>query len=87
MTTYSFRAECPHDLQELTLALRAHRISCSMNARQDPQFPDYDVEMESDAPLETIRAVMRDVTDGHVMVQTLRACPLAENCLERDYSL
>jgi hypothetical protein len=54
---------------------------------RDAGFPDVDVELEAGATLEAIRSVMRDVQDGHVMVQTLRACPLAKNTLERDYTV
>lgn len=29
--------------------------------------------------------IMRQLVDGHVMIETLRECPLAENSLEREY--
>jgi len=87
MPIYSFRAECQADLDQLVRKLRSSAIHCFMSGAQDKQFPDCEVELETDAPLETIRNSMRAVEDGHVMVQTLRACPLAENSLERDYGV
>jgi hypothetical protein len=85
MSIYSFRAECQVDADQLRHALIAGGISCSMTITQPDQLPDVQVELETQAKLETIRKIMRDVEDGHVMVQTLRACPLAKNPLERDY--
>lgn len=85
MTVYSFRAECPHDLEQLTAALQAKNVSCFINATQDRGFPDCTAEIETEVALEIIRDVMRSVADGHVMVETLRACPLRENSLERDF--
>ena len=87
MLLYSFRAECQADLDKLTLALRTRGIMCSMRATQDPQFPDCAVELETDATVQAIRDVMRSVEDGHVMVETLRPCQLADNSLERDYGV
>jgi hypothetical protein len=86
MPIYSFRAECQRDVDQLSYALTSAGIYSSVQSTRDAGFPDVEVELEANATLETIRNVMRDVEDGHVMVQTLRACPLAKNTLERNYS-
>jgi hypothetical protein len=70
----------------LSQALTSAGICSSVQSTRDAGFPDVEVELEAHATLEAIRNVMRDVEDGHVMVQTLQACPLAKNTLERDYS-
>ena len=86
MPTYSFRAECTVDVDHFLQALTALGISATIQRVPDCQFPDVDVQLETLAPLDVIRNVMRKIEDSHVMCQTLRACPLAENTLQRDYS-
>ncbi len=89
MTIFSFRAECPDDLEKLYEAFRGSNLIYQFysNKPQDEEFPDVRVELETSASLEVIREIMRKVVDGHVMLQTLRECPLSENTLERDYEL
>jgi hypothetical protein len=87
MPLYSFRAECQADVDSLREALSGTRVSSSMKCFPDEMFPDVEVELETHAPLETIRTIMRGVEDGHVMVETLRACALSDNSLERNYDL
>jgi hypothetical protein len=87
MPIYSFRAECQDDVDRLRLALTTAGISSSMQITRPDQLPDVQVELESQAKLETIRNIMRGVIDGHVMVETLRARPLANNTLERNYDV
>lgn len=84
MPVYSFRAECEHDLAQLTKALRARGVISSMQVSRHDLFPDCKAELEGVVSLETLREVMRELPDNHVMIQTLRACPLADNSLERD---
>lgn len=86
---FSFRAECQADVDQLIQVLERAGISSSIQVKRDAEFPDVEVELQSDATLETIRSMTREVEDGHVhvMVQTLRACRLAENTLERDDNL
>lgn len=83
MGIYSFRAECQTDVEGFRQALNAAEISHSIDCRPDSQFPDVDVELKTDATLEILKTLLRTVPDGHVMVETLRAGPLAENSLER----
>lgn len=44
-------------------------------------------EFKSTMSLEELRDALRELEDSHVMLQTLRQCPLAENSQERDYDL
>ena len=46
-----------------------------------------DVEIRTDANLEQLQEALRSVEDAHVMLQTLRQVPLAENSLRRDYDI
>jgi hypothetical protein len=85
MPIYSFRAEYQADVDQLRQALTTDGISSSMQITRPDQLPDVQVELETPAKLETIRNIMRGMEDGHVMVETLRACPLAKNSLERHY--
>ena len=87
MAIFSFRAECQHDVDQLCQALDSAGVSHSMRIKPVGEFPDREVELETNAALEAIRNAMRGVMDGHVMVQTLRACPLSKNTLERNYDL
>lgn len=92
MTIYSFRAECLDDIKEFQRQCVVAGLAISMRVKTGilnmPEPPsDPEVEMESAVSLETLQGVMRQVVDGHVMLQTLRACPLSDNTLERDYDL
>lgn len=86
MNTFSFRAECPHDVEEFQREWGQKRIKTSMTMkRPDLSLPDVEVEIETESDLATLRGSMQTVEDGHVMVQTLRECPLKDNSLERNY--
>lgn len=87
MTIYSFRAECPADVDLFEQQCMAAGLGAAVRRVPDPVFPDIDVEMVVDAPIEILRNLFRRVLDGHVMIQTLRACPLSENSLERNCDL
>ncbi|AXK38526.1 hypothetical protein [Crenobacter cavernae] len=87
MAIYSFRAECQADVKRFHQECLKVGLITALQAKPDDQFPDVEVELQTDASLEALRNVMRRVVDGHVMLQTLRECPLAENSLERDYDL
>ena len=82
--TYSFRAECMRDVGSFLVAdWPAGMAAWGWTIRSDPRFGDTEAEFTSNATVEQLRQVMRQVIDGHVMVETLRPCPLAENSLER----
>lgn len=85
--TYSFRAECALDVSALQAECERAKLSTFAHITPDKLLPDVEVELETDTNLEHLRSLMRKVQDGHVMVQTLRECPLKENSLERDSSI
>lgn len=88
MTTFSFRAECQPDVEAFQAAMAAAGVVATMKAAGDTSgLTDLEVEMQSDSSLGQLQYVLRQVTDGHVMLQTLREVPLAANSLERDYDL
>ena len=70
MATYSFRAECLVDVARAVLLLH-------------DTDPDVELEMQSTLEREALAERLGRIEDGHVMVETLRPCPLAEN-LTRD---
>jgi hypothetical protein len=84
MTVDSFRAELQSDIDALRQALKARQINCVLQVWPEGEFQDLPVEMQSDASLQTLREVMNQMPDGQVMSETLRACPLADNTLERE---
>lgn len=87
MTFFSFRAECPADVSEFQAACATAGVTTSLTAKPDSEFPDVEIELEASVTLEVLRGVMRKVVDGHVMLQTLKACRLKDNTLARDYEL
>lgn len=87
LATYSFRAECQADIDAFEKQCGEAGLVVNVQRFPDPVFPDVDAEMKAEAPIETLREHLRQVIDGHVMLQTLRACPLNQNSLERDYKL
>ena len=84
---YKFRAECSHD----ALTFRDNTIGLTENFTIIPQdiegspIPDVDVEFDSEMSLDEIIDEMREVIDGHVMLQTVK--PIEEYTGERDYDL
>lgn len=87
MPTYSFRAECPVDVERFQKEAAKAVLVRTLTSKTDAPFPDTAVEFQAEASLDELRDVIRNVVDGHVMLQTLRQCGLACNSLERDYDL
>ncbi len=83
--TLSFRAECEHDVRLLFEAILAEGFMLKRSIDRSQMFPDVRVEITTSANLEEIMAIMRTIPDSHVMMQTLRAVPLNENSLEREF--
>jgi hypothetical protein len=94
---YSFRAEVMQDVTgfllapiDLSGAAELDQVAGAFIDRltMQRQWPghacDWEVEFESSADLLTLQMCMAKIPDGHVMLQTLRAVPLAENSLERE---
>lgn len=88
MQIYSFRAECSLDVERFQAEVRKTQLSVEVGVmRGEAPYPDREVEFQSAASLEELRNTMRNVEDGHVMLQTLRPVPLAHNNLNRDDTL
>ena len=77
MTTYSFRAECRADAGAFRALIQVNAKIQRWQEFADEGYPDVEVEFETDASLEVLRA----------MLQSLQAVPLAENDLERDFDI
>jgi hypothetical protein len=88
MKTYSFRAECEADVDALRELAQAQLVECNWTLRRDQHgLPDIDVEVTTGADQSAVMKLMREILDGHVMIQTLRPVPLSQNSLERDYDV
>ncbi|AFY58982.1 hypothetical protein Riv7116_6660 [Rivularia sp. PCC 7116] len=64
-----FRAECEHDVNELIKTLSPHIKQ--ITKIKDNDFPDMYVEMSVYLSLEEIQAKIKDIEDGHVMLETV----------------
>lgn len=85
MTEYRFRGECLTDFYDfLGESIRKIGFKKYVVSQEGP-YPDIEVYLEADAPLEFIRNELRKIEDGHVMVQTVAPKELYTG--ERDYSL
>lgn len=87
MNIFSFRADCVRDVEEFFKEAEAVGITGPLKVVPDKRFPDCEVEIQSTESLEYLRDAMRRVTDGHIMVQTLRQVPMDKNDMSRDTTL
>ena len=63
---YKMRAECQHDLGHFLQAV--HVLTFNVT---ETLCPDVDVEFTSTKSLKEIRDAIRNIVDGHVMLQTV----------------
>ncbi|WP_334043641.1 hypothetical protein [Burkholderia ambifaria] len=87
MKDFSFRAECAVDVERFQRVCERHGLVTVWTLHPDQNGPDVEVELTSTSSLKVLREAVREVIDGHVMLQTLRECRLADNTLERDSDL
>jgi len=72
MNCYSFRAECLQDVL-MFLGVVGEQVqiaNCCM--RQDPMFPDFEVELVVTCSLRELRSIARKGTDLHVIYDSLK---------------
>ncbi len=80
---YKFRAECEHDIDKLKKILKGDYLVWTITGQPFP--PDRLVEIATALTLNEMHDAIRQVQDGHVMLQTIS---LKENYTgERDYDL
>lgn len=87
MNTFSFRAEFMQDAVAFSAQCVLDGFRPSGVYKFDTNITDVAVEVHVEASLEALRDVLRKIPDSHVMIETLRQVPLAENSLERDRSI
>lgn len=87
---FKFRAECQTDVVEFLRTAHAvcrrspdHEFVLVVEWGSGFPLPDVTVTIRTNLPLERVRGMMMAVSDGHVMVETLR--PEAEYTGERTY--
>lgn len=89
MTTFKFRAECQHDIAMLRGVLKVTGTPARVRMRRltlaGAQMPDCEGIIHCDLTLRQVRALMRRVSDGHVMVQTV--APADAYTGRRDYRI
>lgn len=83
MNIYSFRADHIQDVFDLML-LPEMRAVRRLTILPNEHFPDVEVELQSDMPQSDLRRLIDQLEDAHVIADTLRACSLKENPLQRD---
>ena len=78
---FSCRAECIADVQRFTAACEANGAGLHhFKVVPDPDgMPDMEIEFRSSMPLVRLKRIAAPLEDGHVLFETLRECPLAEN--------
>lgn len=93
LKTFSFRAECNLDVDRFCRMVRRRfprifNVQITALKFNDGRFSgEMAVEVDTTETLESLMDAMRDVIDGHVMLQTLRELPLSENNLARNYDV
>lgn len=87
MTTYSFRAEHPEDVKAFVAACMHSDIVVDVLSIPFPGAapkPDMAVEIQTDATLFALQAIMQTVDDRGMMMQTLRACSMSQNAFVQE---
>lgn len=82
---YKLRAECNDDFNCLVQRLVSTPGFSLMGAVAEGPFPDVEATFKSKLDLEALRDIIRQIPDGHVMLQTL--APADQYTGERDYDL
>jgi hypothetical protein len=80
--TYSCRAEGLVDFARFLLVANEYVWMVRVGGDRDVE-----IQFDSRLGLAALRSLLEEVADTHVMRQTLRACPLSENDLERDFDV
>ena len=87
-TTYSCRAEFWVDVLGVLNAFEAsglpYQVVTYRVADPDEWLPGGELEFRTTSDRAAVLGLMHQVVDTHVLQQTLRALPLAENSLERE---
>lgn len=50
----------------------------------DPIFPEIEVEIDPKLTVQEATSSLEMLEDGHLMVETLKACALKSNCTDSD---
>lgn len=84
--TYSLRAECKSDADQLKKLVSKACANSEVFLTPDAKgLPDQEIKIHTELEFEEVLELIRSINDGHVMLQTLQPVPLSENSLERDY--
>jgi len=84
---YSCRAECQQDVLDFinTMFTGSNRV-LHVFFMPDGKLPDTMLEFGlAQQDNQTLLDILEKQPDSHVMMETLRQCPLAENSLQRQY--
>lgn len=86
MNTYSFRAECIDDVLRLNRTMQLVQKPVYLRIHTDFRLPDVVVEMDTDVSPDEVVIYMGEQEDSHVMIETFKATPIADNPMERTYT-
>lgn len=64
---YKFRAKCMNDVCYVLYLLGDYDV----NIKHESGYPDVTVELECNKTLDELMPLLRDIVDGHVMVETI----------------
>lgn len=92
---YSCRFEYSHDYTTFVVAASKRGVLIATSEFHLLQVagsggspgPDAYVEFHAETDLETLRDILRNCQDLHVGLQTLKAAPMKDNRMERDYNI
>lgn len=86
MEEFKSRAECRGDAESFQQLLSIADPEATLDITPDEGgFPDVDIAISSNLSLDELRAILRGVTDGHVMLQTIQSS--SQYTGERNYGL
>lgn len=87
MKTYSCRAECQPDILVFVQALWDKGFCCQIDHMKVTESPDTAVEFTTNASLEEMIEISRELDDNHVLRQTLEQAPMEGRTMKRNYDL
>ena len=83
MNTYSFKAECPADVEAFLRKIEGkYEI---VEKVVDEEFYDTLIEMKAEASKEKLSSILSTIEDSDVMMETIGEMPIKENELIREH--
>lgn len=68
---YKMRAECKLDVARVIAAVEMFSFTAQRFSLEETIFPDIEIEFVSPTPLRRIKKIIENLSDSHVMVETI----------------